>query len=126
MNNPTNKTLTLFGLIWAIIFAILAYKIKDYRNIFFILFLIFISAAIFFPRIFYQLKIFQNWVKFGDFVGRINGIIICILLFFGIFTPAAFYLRIAKKDFLGKKIDKNSNSYFIDRSLQPQDMTQQF
>lgn len=59
-------------------------------------------------------------------MGKINSKIIIFILFYFIFLPIGLVFKILKKDLLKKKLDKSSNSYFIDRVTQPGDMKNQF
>jgi len=69
---------------------------------------------------------YKLWIKIGDFIGGIVSKIVLFILFFCIFTPISFVLRFAGKDLLNKKLDKNVNSYWIDRVNQPESMKNQF
>ena len=122
----SQRDLKIFGLIWSAIFAFLFYKQTWLPTIFLILSIGFLSVSILRPELFTQIKIYQNWVKFGNFLGKINGFLISFILFYGIFTPTAFILRLLKKDLLNKKLNPSAASYFIDRKSQPGDMKNQF
>ena len=117
-----NKTLRAFGFIWAILFLILAWNNEEFVISLSVVSLFFVVSASFFPKTY----IFQGWIKFGNYLGKINSKIIIFLLFFGIFTPIALILKILKKDLLNKKIDKNLASYFKPRDLELGDMKNQF
>jgi len=122
----TTKDLKFFGLIWGIIFAFIAYKSDQ----FFVLSIL-ISASFFitsfaYPEIYLRTKFYPLWIKFGEFMGKINGFIISFILFYGIFTPVGMVLKLMKKDLLFKRFDATQKSYFIDRKLQPGDMRNQF
>lgn len=126
MNISDKKSVSVFAYIWAVIFLFLSYKIEAAESFFKILALSFVLTGFFYPQIFLKLKIFQSWVKFGEGLGRINGMIICFFLFFVIFTPIAIFFRLRKIDLLKKNFDKKLDSYFINRTQQPQDMRRQF
>lgn len=121
-----NKTLKTFGYIWALICLIIAYYHKQYSLILCLLSIFFIISASFFPEIYVKTKIFQSWIKLGNFLGKVNSKIIIFFLFFVIFTPIALILKILKKDLLQKKLDKNCSTYFKARDGLPSDMTKQF
>ncbi len=124
------KDLRNFGLIWSGIFLTIALfpllhhqSLKPwalYLSVFFAI------TALLYPQIFSQTKFYQTWIKFGDFMGKINSKIIIFILFYFIFLPIGLVFKILKKDLLKKKLDKSSNSYFIDRVTQPGDMKNQF
>lgn len=127
MNNiPSQKNLKIFGLIWSAILAILAYKLNDFRFLFAFLFLAFFLVSIFSPQLFYQTKIYQKWIIFGDFLGRINAFIISFTLFYVFFLTGSLILKLKKKDLLNKKFDKSLSTYFIERKDQPTEMRNQF
>ncbi len=122
---PDKKTLQIFGIIWALIFFVTGYKYN--LSLFFLsVSLCFLVSAVFYPNIFFKIRIFQFWIKIGDFLGKINSKIITWILFFGIFTPMSFVLKILGKDLLNKKFNKETNSYFIARKIQAGSMSNQF
>ncbi len=120
----TTKDLRIFGLIWSAIFAFF------YQNnsIGFLGLLsgVMLVLSLIQPRIFLQIKIYQTWIKIGDFIGKINGFLISFVLFFGVFSPIGIFLKLLKKDPLKRKIDLQKSSYFIDRVKQPGSMKNQF
>ena len=122
----TQRDLKIFGLIWSAIFVFLFYNQIWFPTFFLILSLGFLSVSILQPQIFKQIKLYQNWVKFGNILGKINGFLISFVLFYGIFTPTALILKLLKKDLLNKKLNPTASSYFIDRTSQPGDMKNQF
>lgn len=129
MNNKESykkSDLRIFGLIWALIFSIISYKFSEFATLVAIISICFLFFALFYPEFFVKTKFYSNWIKLGDILGKINGFIITFILFYLVFTPIALVLKLLKKDLLAKKIDKNCKSYFIDRTLQPDDMRNQF
>lgn len=52
--------------------------------------------------------------------------IIMFMLFYFMFTPIAFVLKIFKVDLLNKKLYKNTKSYWIDRETQPGSLKNQY
>ncbi len=122
----TTKDLRIFGIIWGVIFYFLAYKYRTLTTLLGSISLVFFVSAIIYPTIYLQIRFYQNWIKFGDAAGKINGTIITFILFYTIFVPTGFVLKLFKKDLLLKKLDPSSDSYFIDRNTQPADMRNQF
>jgi len=122
---PDKKTLKTFGYIWALILFIISYKF-NMNVIFLTLSIVFLISSTLFPEIYVKTKIFQNWIKIGDFLGKINSKIIIFILFFFVFTPIGFILRLLGKDLLHKKLDKTVKSYFITRKTQAGPMINQF
>lgn len=122
----TTKDLKIFGLIWGAIFAFIAYKSEGLKTIFTTISTAFFLSALTYPKIYLHTKFYPLWIKFGDFLGKVNGFLISFILFYGIFSPVGIVLKLMKKDLLSKKLDPTSSSYFIDRKLQPGDMKNQF
>lgn len=119
------KSLRAFGLIWAFILGIIGY-FYDNNTILFALSFCFVISSILFPEIYVKIRIYQGWIKIGNFIGHINSKIIIFILFFFLFTPIGILLKIFKKDLLKKKLDKNKKSYFEKRVTQPGTMINQF
>tara|TARA_B100000886_G_C20365028_1_gene466936 strand:+ start:520 stop:888 length:369 start_codon:yes stop_codon:yes gene_type:complete len=118
------KSLSIFGFIWSGIIAFFSVK----HNINFLKFvsLSFIMCSLFFPEIFLKTYIYQGWVKFGNLIGNLNSKLIILILFFFVFTPMGFFLKLFGKTFLLKQIDKKKKSYLINRKIQPGSMINQF
>lgn len=127
---PSKKELKNFGLIWAAIFFVIAilplFSGKDFKLWALITSFLFSSISFSFPEIYEKTRFYQSWIKFGEIVGKINSKIIIAFLFYFIFTPIGLLLKLFKKDLLSKKMDKSSESYFVDRSSQESDMKNQF
>ena len=122
----TLRDLRIFGIIWALIFLVISYKSENLRVMFGLIAIGFALTALLRPEIYLQTKIYQSWIKIGDFLGKINGFLISAILFYGVFTPTAIVLRFLKKDLLNKKLLPSQSSYFIDRKEQADDMKNQF
>ena len=120
--------LKVFALIWAGIFMLIGLlpllkdgEIRIWAVVVSLLFgtISFIKPGLLIP--FYRL-----WVKFGGFMGSIISKVMMFILYFGLFTPVSFVLKLLGKDLLDKKIDKSQKSYWIERETQPQSMKHQF
>lgn len=122
------KDLVVFGTIWALIFIIIGlYPLINNNgiNILFILIAgVFIVLSIVKPTI--MSRFYLIWVKFGEYIGNIISKIIMFVLYFGVFTPVALILKVIGKDLLSKRIDKNAQTYWEEREVQPQSMKNQF
>lgn len=125
-----NNSLRTFGLIWTGIFFTLAMfpAVKGNGVKFLPLYISFgfLAISLIYPRLFEITQFYQKWIKFGDFIGKINSKLIIFVLFYAIFLPIGLILKIFRKDLLGKKIDGTAKSYFIDRKKQPEGMENQF
>ncbi len=122
------KDLKSFALIWAIIFFIIGiYPLFNSEQIKFIPLIIsflFFLTGILKPQI--LTMFYKIWMKIGEFIGGITSKIVLFILFFGLFTPASFVLKLLRKDLLNKEIDKSAESYWITRESQPESMKRQF
>ncbi|OFW79723.1 MAG: hypothetical protein A2887_03495 [Alphaproteobacteria bacterium RIFCSPLOWO2_01_FULL_40_26] len=118
------RDLRIFGLIWSAIFLFFSYKFESW--FFLSLAVGFFLISVINPQIFVQIKFYQGWIRFGNFLGKINGFLISFILFYVIFVPIGIILKILGKDPLRKKFDQAQDSYFIDRKDQPGDMKNQF
>jgi hypothetical protein len=55
------------------------------------------------------------WLKFGELLHRITSPIILGIMFFGVITPVGWLMRLAGKDLLHMKFDRDAPSYWIRR-----------
>src|SRR5262245_34262435 len=75
---------------------------------------LFLIAALVRPSVLHGLNVL--WLRLGLLLQRIVSPVILLLLFYGIFTPAAFLYRLLGKDLLGLRFDHRANSYWIART----------
>jgi len=73
-----------------------------------------IITAVFIPH--YLEPIRTIWIKFGNFLGMVNGTILLTLVFIFILTPIALLLRLFKKQSLKTTKNKQLVSYWEDVS----------
>jgi saxitoxin biosynthesis operon SxtJ-like protein len=52
------------------------------------------------------------WMKLGEILGRIVSPIVMGFIYFGVFTPVAFAMRLAGRDALKLRLDKTLPSYW--------------
>ncbi len=57
----------------------------------------------------------KNWMTLAVILGWFMSRLILFILFYIVITPIGFFLRIAGKDFLNLRTDKNSDSYWEKR-----------
>lgn len=130
MNNNIKAQLRNFGLIWSLIFLVIALqpllKANDINKLMLAIAVFFLITSLAYPKIFQITNFYSGWIKFGNFVGKINSKIIIFILFYFVFLPIGIILKILKKDLLNKKIDKACSTYFIDRKTYPSSMKNQF
>ena len=125
MEKSSNKN---FGIIMAIFFVIIALWPKFYGNEIriwsIVVSFIFIFFALLFPRYLETLNIL--WTKFGFLLGKIIAPIIMMIIFFLIVTPIGLIMRLSQKDILKLKKDKNSSTYWINKTDEKSNMKNQF
>jgi len=63
------------------------------------------------------------WLKFGELLHRITSPIILGIMFFGVITPVGWFMRLAGKDLLRMKFDREAPSYWIRREPPGPDKT---
>ncbi len=128
MKQIKKKDLKTFALIWSFIFLIVGLwpliAGNTVRLWAIVVMLIFGIIAFLKPSL--LSSFYKIWVKVGEFIGGIISKVIMIVLFYGMFTPIAFMLRLLGKDLLRKKLDKSSSSYWIERDTQPGSLKNQF
>lgn len=128
MKQPKQNDLKKFALIWSLIFLIVSIWPLFYSNEIrlWAVVIMLIFGAIAFLRPSLLNSFYKIWVKVGEFIGSIISKVIMAILFYGMFTPVALILRLLGKDLLGKKLDKNSSSYWVKRETQPGSLKNQF
>ena len=120
--------LKIFAFIWSGIFIIVGLLplLKDGEVRIWAVVVSFLFGAISFIKPELLTPFYRLWVKFGGFIGGIMSKVMMFILYFGVFTPVSFVLKILGKDLLDKKIDKSQKSYWIERETQPESMKHQF
>jgi len=128
MKHSQIKDLKTFALIWSLIFLLIGIyplwtdnPIRLWAVVIMLLFLLVAFVNPYLLNSFYKI-----WIKLGEFIGGIISKIIMIILFYGMFTPIAFILKLLNKDLLKKKLDKTSSTYWIKRETQPGSLKNQF
>lgn len=125
IQNIDLKSVKIFGYAWALILLMIWNQFKD-KNFLIFLSFIFFAITLISPKIFIKIKLYDCWIKFGNFVGKINSKIIIAILFFAVFCPIGIVMKLFGKDLLNKKLDKNTTSYFIPRVNNLSNMKNQF
>lgn len=62
------------------------------------------------------------WFKFGELLARIVSPIIMGIMFFLVFTPMAFVLRLLGKDLLSLKLNSEADTYWVKRDRKEREM----
>ena len=122
--NENNKS---FGILFFIVFAIIAiWPIIDSGSIRYwaiIVSLVFLTLGIVNSKILSPLK--KIWIKLGEILGKVVAPIIMGVIYFLIITPIGILMRLAGKDLLNIKFNKNK-SYWIKREKNVTTMKRQF
>jgi hypothetical protein len=61
------------------------------------------------------------WTKLGILIGKVVNPIVTALLFYLVFTPGAFILRLMGRDLLGLSLNPDAKTYWIQRSVSTTD-----
>ena len=110
---PSNRK---FGFFFTLIFFILSVYFYYNANVFWLN--IFSGLAVLFLlltliRANVLLPLNKLWMQFGLLLGMVISPIVLGVIFFGIFTPIAFLMRIAGRDELGLKFKKTSSHWIL-------------
>ena len=121
--NDNLKLIKVIGLIWATCCAIMCYLFIDYKVLFLLGYIFFLTNAIYFPKFLVKIKIIQLsfWLK--NFFLKLNNIIIAFILYLGIIGIVAIFFKILLRKsnkFVGqsqvahkaKIIGKKNKSFF--------------
>ncbi len=120
-----------FGLVFAAFFVLVAVaplrRGGGVRGWAFAAAAVFLLLALTAPAVLHPLNVV--WSRLGHLMGRIMNPVVTGIIFFGIFAPAGFFLRLTGKDFLHLKYDPKAASYWIRRDPPgpaPPSMARQF
>jgi hypothetical protein len=106
-----------FGLLFFAVFLLIALlpllKGKPPHLVLLGIALAFLAVALIVPKWLAPLN--RLWMKFGELLHRIVSPVILGIMFFGVITPVGFLLRLAGKDQLRMKFDRDADSYWIRR-----------
>ena len=59
----------------------------------------------------------EYWLRFAKFLGKVNTIILLSLVYIIVIGVFALVIKVLRRDFLQKKIDKNSTTYWQERKM---------
>ncbi|MBF0137834.1 MAG: SxtJ family membrane protein [Magnetococcus sp. DMHC-1] len=116
----SNKTGTdrAFGLVFALLFGILGLWPMQQghapRMFFLIAGGLLLVIALIAPHLLHPLN--RLWLAFGELLHRVMNPLIMGILFFVVITPISLAMRLAGKDGLRLRIDRNVPSYWIVRT----------
>ncbi len=111
----TEAELKSFGLSMALIFSLFSmyafYRGRDTFLYLCLLIALFGLTAIIKPSWLFYVDKFWSWL--GETLGKIMTPVIMGLIYYLVITPIGLIMRIAGKDLLDQRIDKNASSYWI-------------
>jgi hypothetical protein len=117
-----------FGLVFAAVFAIIGLYPLISGHGFHVWALLLATALLLLAFAFPQILAIPNkvWFKFGILLGAILAPIVMALVYFVAVVPTGLITRLMGKDLLNKKIDKNAESYWLERKSPVGTMKDQF
>lgn len=95
----------------AVIGSLLLFKHKDSYIWFYLSGCIFFGLGL--AAASFLKPIYIAWMRFAFLLSWINTRLILTIIFYLVFTPIGFLVRLFKGDLLGRKIDKKTGSYWI-------------
>lgn len=108
-----------FGFFFTFVFALIGILFLN-KELFLISYLLFLTSLIFLLISIINAKILlplnKLWMRFGMLIGMIVSPIVLGIIFFGLFTPIALYMKIIGRDELNLKLLKKA-SYWKERDL---------
>lgn len=111
---PSNRK---FGFFFTVIFAVVGLYFVS-KGIVILSYMLFILAALFLLITLIKanllLPLNKLWMQLGQLLGMIVSPIVLGIIFFGLFTPIGFIMRLFKRDELGLKL-KVQTSYWKNR-----------
>ena len=128
MKNKSTDSNRSFGLIFFIIFFVIAFwnfrgEFSQVKIFSLYISLFFLILGLLNSKILTPLK--KNWIKLGEFLGKIISPIVMAIVYFAVITPMAVIIRLLGKDLLKTKFEKIS-SYWINRKKNVGSMKKQF
>ena len=117
-----------FGILFTfILFAIFIYLLTDNKESswWFLLFsVIMLLLSLLFPKTLFLPSII--WCKLGNYIGYITNPIVMIFIYYFIVLPTGIVMRILNKDPLMLQLDRDIESYWVDREQPVTSMKNQF
>jgi len=114
VEGPSNRS---FGFVFAAVFSAIGFiSLFSSKGVLiwaFVAGAAFALAAIVIPVVLTPLN--RLWLKFGILLHKIVSPIVLAIMFFVVITPIGIVMRLVGKDPLRLRLDKNTNSYWIER-----------
>lgn len=106
-----------FGLTFAVVFALLGgwalWKSSPYALGILGAATAFLVVALLLPRVLHPLNV--AWMRLGALLNRVVSPIVMGVIFFGLLTPVALFLRLRGRDVLQRRFDRDGASYWLAR-----------
>jgi len=122
------KELRKFGITMFVALGLLGglffWRGRDYYTCFLILSAVFLFLGIAAPILLWPVH--KVWMTLAVVMGWVMTRVIMTILFYLIVTPLGLIARLSGKDFLGVKIDRNAESYWIPKKVTVVDYEKQF
>jgi hypothetical protein len=115
VQGSSNRTLGLvFGAVFLIIAVFPWFFGRGIRLWALIVCIGFVAVALVWPQLLAPLN--RVWTRLGLVLHKIVSPIILGIMFFGVFTPMGFVMRLLGKDPLRLRFDRQSSSYWVERT----------
>ncbi len=88
---------------------------------------VFATVTLFSPDSLTQVN--RAWMKFAELLNRIVSPVVLAVMFYGVFTPAGYLMRLSGKDPMRRKYEPGAPSYWIERTPpgpEPESLSEQF
>jgi hypothetical protein len=106
-----------FGVTFAVVFALagawMLWRSRPYAVPALGISALFLVLALALPRVLHPLNVV--WMRLGHLLNRIVSPVVMGVIFFGLVTPIAAFMRLRGRDVLRRRIDAACGSYWIDR-----------
>ena len=119
--------LRVFLAIWALIFGVFlvgGILLHDMYRIWAVVGLCIALALQIYPKA--AAPLYTAQVKLGGAIGWVISRATLVMLYFCVFVPLGLFFRLIGRDVLESKLDKENDSYLIERKAQPESMKNQF
>jgi hypothetical protein len=116
-DNPKQSSDRFFGITFFFVFLLIALwpllSQNPMRPLALGIALAFLAVALAVPAWLAPLN--RLWLKFGELLHRIVSPVILGIMFFGVITPVGWLMRLAGKDILSLKFNREASSYWVRR-----------
>ena len=122
------KNLLVFGYGLCVILAFIGWRVYSHHGFIFVHGILFAGIVFFLVITKFRLdileKIYYRWMKVAGVIGHIFTTIVLSVFFYVIFGVVGILLRLLRKDFLERGLDRAAKTYWITRDDKPEDLSQ--